>query len=82
MLNRESKPPMKTPLKNPLPSLEDRIRETQEAAAAFLDSKAAEIAADSPGVPQHVISNLLRNRSFGGGCDCKAALAILAEQET
>ena len=75
MLNRKSKPPMKLPFK--APSLEARIRETQEAAAAFLDSKAAEIAAESPGVPQHVISNLLRNRSFG--CDCKAALNILAE---
>lgn len=69
------------PVKLFKPSLEARIRETQEAAAAFLDTKAAEIAAESPGVPQHVISNLLRNRSFGGGRDCKAALAILAEQE-
>ena len=65
--------------KNPPPSLADQIRAAQQAAEAFIDAKAAEIGAESPGVPSHVIKNLLMNRSFGGGCPCRATLSILAE---
>jgi hypothetical protein len=69
---------MKPPF-NKKPSLEDRIRETQEAADKFIDQKAAEIGRESNGVPVHVIRNLLMSRCFD--CQCRAALNIVSQSE-
>jgi hypothetical protein len=57
------------------PSLESRIRETQEAADKFIDERAAAIGRESPGVPFHVIRNLLMARCFD--CQCRAALNVM-----
>jgi hypothetical protein len=65
-------------LKLSTPSLEDRIRETQDAAEAWLDAKSAALAKEHVGVPQFTIRNLLTARS--AGCPCNAVLRAL-EQE-
>jgi hypothetical protein len=59
------------------PPLEDRIRAFREELDAFIDAKAAAIKAETPGVPQAVIRNILTNRSFG--CSCQAVLNILEQ---
>jgi hypothetical protein len=59
------------------PSLESRIRETQQAADKYIDEKVAEISAESPGVPTHVIRNILMSRCWD--CQCRGALRIMEE---
>jgi hypothetical protein len=74
-MHKPQRSKMKLPFKTP--SLEARIRETQEAADAFIDAKAAEIGAESPGVPAHVIRNLLMARVYE--CQCRGALRVMEE---
>ncbi|MEH2627077.1 hypothetical protein V1292_005132 [Bradyrhizobium sp. AZCC 1719] len=64
-------------IKQKTPSLEDRIRQIRAEADAFIDAKAEELAAKTPGVPLQVLRNIITNRSFG--CQCQAILNL--EQE-
>jgi hypothetical protein len=54
------------------PSLPERIRTLRADADAFLDEKASELSLTTPGVPLHVLRNLLTNRAHG--CQCRAVL--------
>jgi hypothetical protein len=61
----------KTP---PLEDLTSRIAAIRAEADAFLDAKAEELKANTPGVPLGVLRNMITNRSFG--CQCQAVLNL------
>jgi hypothetical protein len=64
--------------KSPTPSLEDRVRAFRDEMDAFIDAKAEELKAESPGVPVAVLRNILTNRSFG--CQCQAVLNLESQR--
>jgi hypothetical protein len=67
-------------LKSKTPPPEDlasRIAAIRAEADAFIDARAEELKAQTPGVPLQVLRNILTNRSFG--CQCQAVLNL--EQE-
>jgi hypothetical protein len=66
----------KSPTPPPLDAA--RIQQLRAEADAFIDAKAEELKAESPGVPIGVLRNILTNRAFG--CQCQAVLNLL-EQE-
>jgi hypothetical protein len=61
----------KTP---PLEDLRSRIESIRAEADAFLDAKAEELKAQTPGVPLQILRNIITNRSFG--CQCQAILNL------
>lgn len=64
-------PKSKTP---PPEDLTSRIAAIRAEADAFLDAKAEELKAQTPGVPLEVLRNMITNRSFG--CQCQAVLNL------
>ena len=64
-------PKSKTP---PHEDLTSRIAAIRAEADAFLDAKAEELKAQTPGVPLEVLRNMITNRSFG--CQCQAVLNL------
>ena len=61
----------------PPPLDEQRIRQFRAELDAFIDAKAEEMAAQSPGVPPPVLRNMITNRTFG--CQCQAVLNLEKE---
>jgi hypothetical protein len=61
----------KTP---PLEDLSSRVAAIRAEADAFLDAKADELKANTPGVPLEVLRNIITNRTFG--CQCQAVLNL------
>jgi hypothetical protein len=53
-------------------SLTDRIKALRAEADEFIDERARQLSEKSPGVPLHVLRNLLTNRTHG--CQCRAVL--------
>ncbi len=54
------------------PTLPERIMALREEADAFLDESARRLSETTPGVPLHVLRNLISNRTHG--CQCQAVL--------
>lgn len=63
--------------KAPEKPLLDRITEIRAECDAWIDTAAAKVKAENPGLPIAVIRNLLTNRS--GNCQC-AAVRRISEQ--
>jgi hypothetical protein len=61
----------------PPSSAADQIKAGQQVAEKIIDAKVAEEGAECPGVPIQGIKDQHMNRN--GGCPCRAALSILAE---
>jgi hypothetical protein len=61
----------------PLEDLATRIAAIRAEADAFIDAKAEELKAQTPGVPIAVLRNILTNRAFG--CQCQAVLNLEKE---
>jgi hypothetical protein len=64
--------------KKPEDDLAAKLRAAREAADAYLDARAAEIAKQSPGVPVGIIRQTI---SRGGNCPCSYALNLLDEEK-
>ena len=59
-------------------SLPDRVAQIRADADAYIDSRAAEVAKETPGVPFGVIRNLLTVRA--GRCQCQAVLNLVEDK--
>jgi hypothetical protein len=59
---------------SPLEDLTSRIGAIRAEADAFIDAKAEELKAQTPGVPLQILRNIITNRSFG--CQCQAILNL------